>query len=164
MPKYLCLAAVWVEAANEDEAADAVNDRLSAGLRAEGTVGKVMTYTEAQTRQDGFLLDAEKFELGEVVVPPSEASPGPQKEARMLNTLVDDAVSLDVYRVIRGDGKPVPTVLGSNDREDAERTLKEREVKGQHPPYRIERRTVSLGEWFEFVPGSQADESERTDG
>lgn len=72
MPKHLCIAAVWVEADNPDEAADRINERLSDGLRAEGTAGKVTTYTEAQTRQEGFLRDAAAFDLEEAVVPPAQ--------------------------------------------------------------------------------------------
>lgn len=67
MAKYLCIAALWVEADTYDAAANRVNDALGGGLRAEDTVGKVIAYTEAQTHQDGFLMDAEKFDLGEVV-------------------------------------------------------------------------------------------------
>lgn len=71
MPRYLCIAAVWVEGEDADDAADRINDRLSGDLRAEGTVGKVTTYTEAQTQQDGFLRDAAAFDLEEAVVPPT---------------------------------------------------------------------------------------------
>lgn len=70
MPKYLCIAAIWVEGENADEAADRINERLSDGLRADDTVGKVTTYTEAQTRQEGFLRDAAAFDLEDAVVPP----------------------------------------------------------------------------------------------
>lgn len=67
MPKYLAMAAVWVEGEDHDDVADRVQERLGDGLRADGTVGQVVVFKKAETFKPGFLIDLERFDLGEVV-------------------------------------------------------------------------------------------------
>lgn len=67
MPRYLCIAAVWVEGEDADVAADRINERLSGDLRADGTVGRVTIFEKRETFKDGFVIDLERFDLGDVV-------------------------------------------------------------------------------------------------